>query len=52
MPKIVFIEPTEEMEEGMLETAREPRATSRLGCQLHILADLDGLEVAVPPRQR
>jgi ferredoxin, 2Fe-2S len=44
--------PREELEEGMLETAWEPRANSRLSCQVHITADLDGLEVTVPSRQR
>jgi len=46
------LEPREEMEEGMLETAWEPRSNSRLSCQIHITADLDGLEVAVPEQQR
>ncbi len=46
------LEPREEMEEGMLETAWEPRPNSRLSCQVHISADLDGLEVAVPKQQR
>jgi 2Fe-2S ferredoxin len=46
------LEPREEMEEGMLETAWEPRANSRLSCQVHITADLDGLQVTVPQRQR
>ena len=41
----------EEMEEGMLECAWEPRETSRLSCQIHITADLDGLEVTVPQQQ-
>jgi ferredoxin, 2Fe-2S len=45
------LEPREEMEEGMLETAWEPRANSRLSCQIQITADLDGLEVTVPQRQ-
>jgi 2Fe-2S ferredoxin len=40
------------MEEGMLELAWEPRDNSRLSCQIHISADLDGLEVTVPARQR
>jgi 2Fe-2S ferredoxin len=39
------------MEEGMLENAWEPRANSRLSCQIHVTAALDGLEVTVPPRQ-
>jgi 2Fe-2S ferredoxin len=46
------LEPREEMEEGMLEMAWEPRTNSRLSCQVHITADLDGLEVTVPERQR
>jgi 2Fe-2S ferredoxin len=45
------LEPRDEMEEGMLESAWEPRANSRLSCQIHITAALDGLEVAVPERQ-
>jgi 2Fe-2S ferredoxin len=44
--------PREEMEEGMLETAWEPRANSRLSCQVHIMSDMDGLQVTVPQRQR
>jgi 2Fe-2S ferredoxin len=45
------LQPPEEMEEGMLGTAWEPRTNSRLSCQIHITADLDGLEVTVPQRQ-
>jgi 2Fe-2S ferredoxin len=36
----------------MLENAWEPRANSRLSCQIHITADLDGLQVTVPQQQR
>ncbi len=43
--------PREEMEEGMIEAAWEPRANSRLSCQIHVTADLDGLEVTVPTHQ-
>jgi ferredoxin, 2Fe-2S len=43
--------PREEMEEGMLESAWEPRANSRLSCQIHVTAALDGLEITVPERQ-
>jgi ferredoxin, 2Fe-2S len=43
--------PREEMEEGMLETAWEPRPNSRLSCQIHVTQALDGLEVTVPARQ-
>ena len=45
------LEPREDMEEGMLENAWEPRADSRLSCQIHVSAALDGLEVTVPERQ-
>jgi 2Fe-2S ferredoxin len=45
------LEPREDMEEGMLESAWEPRPNSRLSCQIHLTAALDGLEVAVPQRQ-
>jgi 2Fe-2S ferredoxin len=41
----------EEMEEGMLESAWQPRDNSRLSCQIHVSADLDGLVVRVPQRQ-
>ncbi len=44
--------PREEMEEAMLENAWEPRDNSRLSCQIHITADLEGLPVTVPQRQR
>ena len=46
------LEPREEMEECMLEIAWEPRDNSRLSCQIHVTADLDGLQVTVPQRQR
>jgi 2Fe-2S ferredoxin len=41
----------EEMEEGMLECAWEPRANSRLSCQIQVTAELDGLELMVPQQQ-
>jgi 2Fe-2S ferredoxin len=41
----------EEMEQGMLETAWEPRDNSRLSCQVPMTAELDGLTVTVPARQ-
>jgi 2Fe-2S ferredoxin len=46
------LEPREEMEEGMLENAWEPRDNSRLSCQIQVTAELDGLQVTVPRRQR
>ncbi|MGB6308931.1 MAG: 2Fe-2S iron-sulfur cluster-binding protein [Steroidobacteraceae bacterium] len=45
------LEPREDMEEGMLENAWEPRGNSRLSCQIHLTRDLDGLAVTVPERQ-
>ncbi len=45
------LESREDMEEGMLESAWEPRANSRLSCQIHVTAALDGLQVTVPQRQ-
>ena len=48
---VARLEPPEEIEEGMLETAWEPRVNSRLSCQIHLTRDLDGLEVSVPQRQ-
>lgn len=41
----------EEMEEGMLESAWEPRANSRLSCQVQVTADIDGIELTVPQQQ-
>ena len=46
------LDPAEEMEEGMLEIAWEPRGNSRLSCQIQITAEMDGLQVTVPQRQR
>jgi 2Fe-2S ferredoxin len=45
------LEPPEDMETGMLETAWEPRAESRLSCQIPLTQALDGLTVTVPARQ-
>jgi 2Fe-2S ferredoxin len=49
---VAKLEPLEDMEEGMLETAWEPRENSRLSCQVHITAELDGMLVTVPKQQR
>jgi 2Fe-2S ferredoxin len=43
--------PIEEMEEGMLEAAWQRRDDSRLSCQIHVSAELDGMEVTVPEQQ-
>jgi ferredoxin, 2Fe-2S len=40
--------PPEPEEEDMLDLASEPRATSRLGCQLRLNSVSDGLIVSVP----
>ena len=45
------LEPPEDMEQGMLETAWEPRANSRLSCQITLADELDGLTVTVPQQQ-
>jgi 2Fe-2S ferredoxin len=45
------LEPPEDMELGMLESAWEPRTNSRLSCQIQLTPGLEGLEVAVPERQ-
>ncbi len=45
------LEAPEDMEQGMLETAWEPKANSRLSCQIHVTQALDGLTVSVPARQ-
>jgi len=45
------LEPREDMEEGMLECAWQPGENSRLSCQIHVTAELDGLVVTVPARQ-
>lgn len=39
--------PPSDMEEAMLESARERRANSRLTCQIEITDALDGLELQV-----
>jgi 2Fe-2S ferredoxin len=45
------LEPAEDMEQGMLESAWEPTACSRLSCQIVLTAQLDGMQVTVPARQ-
>ena len=46
------LEPAEDMEQGMLETAWEPHPNSRLSCQVHVTAALDGLVVTIPEKQQ
>jgi len=50
-PWMAKLPPREDMEEGMLENAWQPRENSRLSCQIPLTADLDGLEVTVPEQQ-
>ncbi len=40
-----------EMEEGMLDFARDVQPTSRLSCQITLRASLDGLVLRTPERQ-
>ena len=39
------------MEEDMLDFAWEPKASSRLSCQIKVTAELDGLVVTIPEKQ-
>ena len=39
-----------EAELDMIDLAHDPAETSRLGCQLVLSAELDGLEVKIPGR--
>jgi 2Fe-2S ferredoxin len=50
-PWLSRLDPPEEMEQGMLESAWEPRANSRLSCQVQVTAALDGMVVTVPKQQ-
>jgi 2Fe-2S ferredoxin len=43
------LDPPSAEEDDMLDLARSLAATSRLGCQIRLRADLDGLVVRVPP---
>lgn len=44
--------PADDDEEAMLDLAVGVTATSRLGCQLRLTGDLDGLVVTLPARTR
>jgi len=35
----------------MLDNVREPRPTSRLACQIAVIAEMDGIEVGLPASQ-
>lgn len=43
--------PPDALERDMIPNALEPRATSRLGCQIKVAPGLDGLVVHTPERQ-
>jgi 2Fe-2S ferredoxin len=43
--------PRESMEEDMLDFAYEPKANSRLTCQIKVTPALDGLIVRMPEKQ-
>ena len=43
--------PKSEMEETMLDFAIQPKAGSRLSCQLRVTPDMDGLVLRVPSSQ-
>lgn len=43
--------PQSDMERSMLEFAEDVRENSRLGCQIKMSPELDGLQVAVPESQ-
>jgi len=48
LPKL---EPMNDMEDAMLESARERRPNSRLTCQIEVTDALDGMEVFVAPNE-
>ncbi len=43
--------PKSEGEDDMLDQAYEPKANSRLSCQIEISEELEGLEVHLPEKQ-
>ena len=45
------LEPQSDMERSMLEFAENVHPNSRLGCQIKMRADLDGLVVSMPESQ-
>ncbi|GAB5458368.1 MAG: 2Fe-2S iron-sulfur cluster-binding protein [Henriciella sp.] len=42
----------DEMEQSMLDFAKDVKSNSRLSCQIKVSADLDGLMVATPESQQ
>jgi 2Fe-2S ferredoxin len=45
------LEPSSDNEEDMLDMAFGVTATSRLGCQIRMSDELDGLTVSLPPKE-
>ncbi|RUO25362.1 (2Fe-2S)-binding protein [Aliidiomarina minuta] len=43
--------PVDDMEESMLDMANDPQDNSRLGCQIEMTEELDGLIVRLPVSQ-
>jgi len=41
------LEAPEDMEQGMLEAAKDPKSNSRLICQVEMTEDLDGITLTV-----
>lgn len=50
-PWLSRLDPQGEMERSMLEFAEHVRENSRLGCQIKMRPDLDGLRVNMPESQ-
>ncbi|WP_422443711.1 MULTISPECIES: 2Fe-2S iron-sulfur cluster-binding protein [unclassified Endozoicomonas] len=48
---IEMVGPAEGMEQEMLDVVREPRATSRLSCQVVVTDEMDGMVVHLPESQ-
>jgi 2Fe-2S ferredoxin len=48
-----LLDPIGEDQDAMLDTTASPRkSNSRLSCQIHVKAELDGLVVHTPPTQQ
>jgi ferredoxin len=46
------LEPAEDDENDMLDLASGLTKTSRLGCQIKLIKDLDGIEIKIPLKNR
>lgn len=45
------LEPADDVEESMLDVARDPKENSRLSCQITMTEELDGIVVHMPRSQ-